>query len=97
MGGLSQTEFARRCKVSAATVSLWLKGDRTPSYERLVTIAEVCGLTVSQLVDGVEAAKYLPPVEEAPTPIEPVGTPHHIGDAPPPGDEDESELPNEAA
>ncbi len=75
MGLMSQAELARRCKVTDATVSNWLKGTRTPSYDRLGTIAAACGVSVARLMEV--AAKLtsdagLPALVERDTEVDPI-------------------------
>lgn len=43
--GLSQKEIAITLKVSAATVSDWVSGKKTPTIKNLLSLAEICGTT----------------------------------------------------
>ena len=46
----AQKRFADACGVDPGTASLWLSGRRDPGYERLPRIAEVLGVSVSELI-----------------------------------------------
>ena len=48
--GMSKREFARRIKVSAATVSYWCQGSKTPRPEKIDVICDVLGVTWHQLI-----------------------------------------------
>lgn len=49
--GMSQAEFARAMGVSQPTVWYWLNGEKTPTADKLVRIADMTGLTVDALLD----------------------------------------------
>lgn len=53
--GMSQAEFARAMGVSQPTVWYWLNGEKTPTADKLVRIADMTGLTVDELL-GRKAA-----------------------------------------
>lgn len=46
---LTQDEFATRCGISVSFASLLERGERSPSYETLVTIAEALEVPLSEL------------------------------------------------
>lgn len=46
---LTQEEFATRCGISVSFASLLERGERSPSYETLVTIAEALEVPLSEL------------------------------------------------
>lgn len=46
---LTQEEFARRCAISVSFASLLERGERSPSYETLVTIAKALEVPVADL------------------------------------------------
>ena len=48
---MSQAEFARAMGVSQPTVWYWLNGEKTPTADKLVRIADMTGLTVDALLD----------------------------------------------
>lgn len=46
---LTQDEFARKCGISVSFASLLERGERSPSYETLLAIAEALGVPVADL------------------------------------------------
>ncbi|MFT3710483.1 MAG: helix-turn-helix transcriptional regulator [Archangium sp.] len=46
---LTQEEFARRCDISVSFASLLERGERSPSYETLLTVARALEVPVSEL------------------------------------------------
>ncbi len=46
---LTQEEFAKRCDISVSFASLLERGERSPSYETLLAIAEALGVSVAEL------------------------------------------------
>ena len=53
---ISQTEFARRCDVTAATACRWEKGKIVPRDENKVAIAEALDMDVRTLFPLVRSA-----------------------------------------
>lgn len=53
--GLSREQLAERLGTSAATLSLYERGHRMVSVDRLVAIAEAIGVEPSSLLDGVSS------------------------------------------
>lgn len=47
--GLTQGELAERIGVGKSTISMWEKGDRTPSLEMLETLADFFNVSLSEL------------------------------------------------
>src|SRR3954454_18672757 len=47
--GLTQEEFARRCGISVSFASLLERGERSPSYDTLLTIARALEVPVADL------------------------------------------------
>lgn len=69
-----------------------MEADRhSPGVEQLRAFARIFGCTIDQLVGDLPLPLRAPVVERM-TEREPVGMPHPIRDAPPPGDEVEDEL-----
>ena len=54
--GLTTTELAVRVGCSAQAVLLWECGHRMPTIERLQVVANVLGVTLSELVADAEGA-----------------------------------------
>ncbi|MFO0601250.1 MAG: helix-turn-helix transcriptional regulator [Myxococcaceae bacterium] len=55
---LTQEEFAQRCNISVSFASLLERGERSPSYETLLTIAQALEVEVGELFrdrDALEA------------------------------------------
>ncbi len=48
---ITQAEFAAQLGVKQPTVSEWIKGDCSPTAERLKKIAELTGLSIDRLLD----------------------------------------------
>jgi transcriptional regulator with XRE-family HTH domain len=46
---LTQEEFARRCKISVSFASLLERGERSPSYETLLTVARALEVPAAEL------------------------------------------------
>ncbi|MCI6496167.1 MAG: helix-turn-helix domain-containing protein [Anaeromassilibacillus sp.] len=53
--GLSQEYVAQKIGISRQSISLWEKNKTVPSIENLVTLSEILGVTVDELL-GREAA-----------------------------------------
>lgn len=49
MRGLTQDEFAARCHISVSFASLLERGERSPSYETLVQVADALDMPLSEL------------------------------------------------
>ncbi len=47
--GFTQEEFARRCGISVSFASLLERGERSPSYETLMTVARALEVPVAEL------------------------------------------------
>lgn len=58
--GFSQVEVARSIGVDKSTVSKWIKGERTPTMQNLVDLAELLGVEMKELWDGPEAIPSTP-------------------------------------
>ena len=55
--GLSEVEFAKRCKVSRTSVQYWEKdGGFAPNRSRQAAVAKVLGITVVELMQGIAPA-----------------------------------------
>ena len=52
---MSAADLSRALGVSTAAVCAWENGGPGPKLSNLIRIAEVCGVEVSQLLDGAEA------------------------------------------
>jgi transcriptional regulator with XRE-family HTH domain len=53
--GVSQSELARRLRLSSQGVNQWFASDGEPPYQRLPKIAEALDVPVAQLLEGVTA------------------------------------------
>ena len=51
--GLTQEQFASRCGISVSFASLLERGERSPSYQTLVQVAEALEMSVSELFRDV--------------------------------------------
>lgn len=58
---LTQEEFARRCDISVSFASLLERGERSPSYETLLTVARALEVPVSELFRDDAAAETSEP------------------------------------
>lgn len=54
--GLSQEELAKKLKISQKSISKYERGDRRPSYEVLLTMSSIFGVSVDYLL-GLEDAR----------------------------------------
>lgn len=54
--GLTRQQLADRIDTTAASLSLYERGHRSPSVERLVEIAEALGIEPGALLDGVRSS-----------------------------------------
>ncbi len=54
--GMKQEEFAQACGISVSFASLLERGERSPSYETLVQIADALGVTLAELFRDVVPA-----------------------------------------
>lgn len=52
--GLSQTELAEQCSVGSVEIARYETGVRCPRVDRLVSLAEVLGLQVRDLLFEIE-------------------------------------------
>lgn len=52
--GMTQKEVAFRLKVSVQSVSYWETGERMPSYDKLVQLAELYNTTTDSLLGRTE-------------------------------------------
>lgn len=70
--GLSQEYVAQKIGISRQSISLWEKNKTVPSIENLVTLSEILGVTVDELL-GREAAQ---PADNSRQPVQelPIGT-----------------------
>lgn len=66
--GLTQAGFAKRMRVSEATVSRWVSGETFPRPRRMKVICDVLGLSPEQIFAGFELDKDvdLPSVRKPP-------------------------------
>lgn len=71
--GLSQEYVAQKIGISRQSISLWEKNKTVPSIENLVTLSEILGVTVDELL-GREAAQ---PADNSRQPVQEL----HIGTA----------------
>ncbi len=58
---LTQEEFARRCEISVSFASLLERGERSPSYETLLTMARVLEVGVAELFRDGPSVEVLDP------------------------------------
>lgn len=58
---LTQEEFAKRCDISVSFASLLERGERSPSYETLLTMARVLGVGVAELFRDGPSVEVLDP------------------------------------
>lgn len=56
--GLTQEDFANRCGISVSFASLLERGERTPSYETLVDVADALQIPLSELFKEPSATSY---------------------------------------
>jgi len=56
--GMTQEEFAARCGISVSFASLLERGERSPSYETLVQVAEALQLPLSELFRNALSPAY---------------------------------------
>lgn len=63
VAGLSQAELASRCRVAAGTISRIERGAFEPSLSTLVAIAEVLGISPSEILLGTSDPVALSAVE----------------------------------
>lgn len=61
--GLSQEELAGRLNVSRQTISKWEVGESTPDMDNLVSISELFGISLDELVLDRTPAKEQPSVQ----------------------------------
>ena len=61
--GLSQEELAGRLNVSRQTISKWEVGESTPDMDNLVSISELFGVSLDELVLDRTPAKEQPSVQ----------------------------------
>ena len=52
--GLSQSELAKRLKVSQPTITLWENGERKPDIVMVKKIAHIFGVTVDELLAPIK-------------------------------------------
>jgi plasmid maintenance system antidote protein VapI len=57
LGDMSQAEFARRMKVTEATVSRWVTGKREMTYENAVLASRILTCHAEDLYDWIEVSK----------------------------------------
>lgn len=57
LGELKQAEFARRMKVTEATVSRWVSGDREMTYENAVLAARILDCHAEDFYDWIIVPK----------------------------------------
>lgn len=64
---LNQVEFAKRIGKTPGAVSLWLKGERTPSLKTISEICEAFGLAEADLIEVThrQAGTHVPRITEA--------------------------------
>lgn len=60
----SVSEFARRCGFHESVIRSYLNDGKSPAMNRLVRIAEVCGVTIDWLATG-KGIKYARDLREA--------------------------------
>src|SRR6266851_5738317 len=56
--GMTQEEFAARCGISVSFASLLERGERSPSYETIVQVAEALQLPLSELFRNALSPAY---------------------------------------
>ena len=56
--GLTQEDFASRCGISVSFASLLERGERSPSYETLVEVAQALEVTLSELFRDAPIEAY---------------------------------------
>ena len=57
--GLTQKEVALSLKVSVQSVSFWETGDRKPTLEKAILLADLCKCSLDELVGRAEIQKKL--------------------------------------
>jgi transcriptional regulator with XRE-family HTH domain len=57
LGDMSQAEFARRMKVTEATVSRWVSNKREMTYENAVLAARILNCTADDFYEWIEVDK----------------------------------------
>ena len=57
LSGLTQTELAEAIGYSNKSVSKWERGDGLPDILMLITLSEIYGITVSELIGQTEKSK----------------------------------------
>jgi plasmid maintenance system antidote protein VapI len=57
LGDMSQAEFARRMKVTEATVSRWVSSKREMTYENAVLASRILDCHAEDLYDWIEVSK----------------------------------------
>jgi transcriptional regulator with XRE-family HTH domain len=68
VAGLTQEEFSKRCQISVSFTSLLERGERSPSFETLLAVANAVGVPVSdlfQLTNENERVRLTPLLEFA--------------------------------
>lgn len=55
--GISQKEFSRLTGISQSTISDWKTKKTNPSSEKIKIICDVLGLTPTELLEDIDAAK----------------------------------------
>lgn len=55
--GMSQSDLARRLRVSASTVGMYEQGRREPSADRLVELARIFSVTTDYLLTGIPVSR----------------------------------------
>ena len=73
---MTQADFANRLGITGASVSAYENGTRLPSYEVLVRIADILGVTTDELLGRRKADKVVIEVTHL-TPIAPKRRPGH--------------------
>ena len=53
---MTQAQLAAAIGVSQPTISDWINGHMSPSFDRLIVISRVTGLSLDELVDDKSAA-----------------------------------------
>jgi plasmid maintenance system antidote protein VapI len=57
LGDMSQAEFARRMKVTEATVSRWVSSKREMTYENAVLASRILDCHAEDIYDWIEVSK----------------------------------------